>query len=166
MELEKVGRYNLTPFFGAGENEIRRIDEPESTHEVGFVYMDQALLDIIQPDFISGRTGQALTSPNTIVLTKSKAHKFFPNEDALGKVFILNNDENRLYIVTGVIADVPVTSHLQYDFIMTMSGKEFYEGEQSNWGNSNYPTYVKLRPVLISTDGNETFLCHRKIFFT
>src|SRR5688572_29370443 len=88
MEFEKVGRYNLTPFFGAGENEIRRIDEPESTHEVGFIYMDQALLDILEPDFISGSSVQALASPNTIVLTKSKAQKFFPYEDPLGKVFI------------------------------------------------------------------------------
>jgi len=146
IEFEKVGRYNYTPFFGAGENEIRRINEPESTHEEGFVYMDQALLDIIQPDFISGSPSQALASPNTIVLTKSKAQKFFPHEDPLGKVFILNNDDKRLYTVTGVIDDVPLTSHLQYNFIMTMSGKEFYEGEQSNWSNSNYPTYVKLQP--------------------
>ena len=130
IEFEKVGRYNYTPFFGAGENEIRRIEQEESTHEEGFVYMDQALLDIIQPDFISGSPGQALVSPNTIVFTKSKAQKFFPNEDPLGKVFILNNDDKRLYTVSGVIEDVPLTSHLQYNFIMTMSGKEFYEGEQ------------------------------------
>ena len=146
IDLEKVGRYNLTPFFGAGENEIRRTDAPESTHEEGFIYMDQSLLDIFQPDFISGRTDRALTSPNSIVITKSKAHKLFPNEDPLGKIFILNNDEKRLYTVTGVINDIPITSHLKYDFVMTMSGKEFYEGEQSNWENSNYPTYVKLRP--------------------
>ena len=146
IEFEKVGRYNYTPFFGAGENEIRRIDQEESTHEEGFVYMDQALLDIIQPDFISGSPGKALVSPNTIVLTKSKAQKFFPHEDPLGKVFILNNDDKRLYTVSGVIDDVPLTSHLQYNFIMTMSGKEFYDGEQSNWSNTNYPTYVKLQP--------------------
>jgi len=146
LEFEKVGRYNLTPFFGAGENEIRRIDEPESTHEEGFVYMDQALLEVLQPDFISGSPHQALVSPNTIVLTKSKAQKFFSHEDPLGKVFIVNNDEKRLYTVTGVIADTPVKSHLQYSFIMTLSGKEFYEGEQSNWSNSNYLTYVKLQP--------------------
>ncbi|HEX6891110.1 MAG TPA: ABC transporter permease [Chryseolinea sp.] len=146
MEFEKVGRYNLTPFFGAGENEIRRSDQQESTHEDGFVYMDQALLDILQPDFISGSPGQALAFPNTIVLTKTKAQRFFPHEDPLGKVFILNNDEKRQYTVSGVVEDPPLTSHLQYHFIMTMSGKEFYDGEQSNWMNSNYPTYVKLQP--------------------
>ncbi len=146
IEFEKVGRYNYTPFFGAGENEIRRIDQEESTHEEGFIYMDQALLSIIQPDFISGSPSQALASPNTIVLTKNKAQKFFPHEDPLDKLFILNNDDKRLYTVSGVIEDVPLTSHLQYNFIMTMSGKEFYEGEQSNWSNTNYPTYVKLQP--------------------
>lgn len=146
MEFERVGRYNAVPFFGAVENEIRRIDQPESTYESGFIYMDQEMLDILQPDFIAGSPGQALVTPNTIVITKSKAQKYFPHEDPLGKVFMLNDDEKRQYTVTGVIEDAPVTSHLQYDFIMTLSGKEFYEGEQSNWSNTNYPTYVKLRP--------------------
>jgi len=145
-ELEKVGRYNTTPFFGAVENEIRRTDELESTHEEGFIYMDQSMLDILQPSFAAGRRDQALALPNTMVITRSKAQKFFPAEDPLGKVFILNNDQNRQYTITGVIDDQPATSHLQFDFIMTLSGKEFYEGEQSNWMNSNYPTYLKLRP--------------------
>jgi putative ABC transport system permease protein len=93
IEFEKVGRYNATSFFGAVENEIRRIDQPESTHETGFIYMDQELLDILQPDFIAGSPSEALSSPNTIVLTKSKAQKYFPHEDPLGKVFMLNDDE-------------------------------------------------------------------------
>ena len=145
-ELEKVGRYSLVPFFGAGENEIRRVDELESTHEEGFIYMDQSMLDILQPPFLAGRPDQVLAQPNTIVITQSKAQKFFHGEDPLGKVFILNNDQNRQYTVTGVIDDQPATSHLQFNYIMTLSGKEFYEGEQSNWANSNYPTYIKLRP--------------------
>ena len=146
MDLEKVGRYSKVSFFGADENEIRRTDVPESTHEDGFIYMDQSLLDIFQPHFVSGRPDRALASPNSIVITKCKAQKYFPHEDPLGKVFILNDDEKRQYTVTGIIDEIPVTSHLKYDFIMTLSGKEFYEGEQSNWENSNYPTYVKLRP--------------------
>jgi putative ABC transport system permease protein len=145
-DFEKAGRYNLTPFFGAVANEIRRTDADESIHEDGFIYMDQSLLDILRPQFVAGRPDEALTAANSIVITKRKASKFFSNEDPLGKTFILNNDEKRLYTVTGVMDDLPVTSHLQYDFIMTLAGKEFYEGEQSNWINSNYPTYVRLRP--------------------
>jgi putative ABC transport system permease protein len=91
VDFEKVGRYNLTPFFGAVENEIRRIDADESTHEEGFIYMDQSLLDILQPRFVAGHPGRALTGANAIVISKRKASKFFPNEDPVGKTFILNN---------------------------------------------------------------------------
>ncbi len=145
-EFEEVGRYSMTEFFGAGSNEVRRTDQSESTHEEGFIFMDQPMLSILEVQFISGNPRLALTEPHTMVITKSKAEKFFPFEDPLGKVFILNSDENRQYKITGVIQDAPVTSHLQYDFILTLSGAEFYEGEQTNWQNSNYPTYVRVRP--------------------
>jgi putative ABC transport system permease protein len=145
-ELEKAGRYSLTRSFGAGANEIKRSDQIESTHEEGFIFMDQSLLEIFQLPFIYGSPKHALSDPNTMVITKRIADKYFSNEDPIGKMFILNSDENRQYKVTGVIADLPVTSHLQYDFVMTLSGKEFYQGEQTNWRNSNYPVYVLLRP--------------------
>ena len=145
MELEKVGRYNQVEFFGAGENELRRADQIESAYEERFIFMDQSLLEIFQLPFISGNPKRALAEPNSILITKNKADKYFPHEDPLGKILILNNDEKRQYTVTGVIQDLPPTSHLQYDFIMTLSGREFYEGEQTNWRNSNYPTYVLLR---------------------
>lgn len=145
-EFEEVGRYSMTEFFGAGSNEVRRTDYLETTHEEGFIYMDQSMINILEVDFVSGNRGRALTEPHSMLITKSKAEKFFPNEDPLGKIFILNNDENRQYAITGVIKDPPVTSHLQYNFILTLSGAEFYEGEQTNWQNSNYPTYVRVRP--------------------
>jgi putative ABC transport system permease protein len=144
-DFEKIGRYNQVEFFGAGSNEIRRSDQMESAHEESFIFMDQSLLEIFNFHFVQGSPKHALVEPNTMVITKRMADKYFPAEDPLGKVFILNNDENKQYKVTGVIKDLPVTSHLRYDFIMTLSGKEFYQGEQTNWDNHNYPTYVLLR---------------------
>ncbi len=144
-EFEKVGAYSMTDFFGAGENEVRPIDQAESVHEGGFVFMDQGLVDILEIRFLQGNPRLALTDPYTMVITESKAKEFFPGESPLGKVFILNNDEHRQYKVTGVVADAPVSSHIPYDFILTLAGAEFYEGERSNWENSNYPTYVKLK---------------------
>ena len=42
--------------------------------------------------------------------------------------------------------DFPTTSHLQYDFFLTLSGNELWQGEQTGWGSSNYPVYLLLRP--------------------
>jgi putative ABC transport system permease protein len=47
----------------------------------------------------------ALREPNSIVLTKSIANKYFGNQEALGRVI---NLENRYSLkVTGVIKDLP-----------------------------------------------------------
>lgn len=144
-EFEAVGRFNNVTFFGAGSNEIRRADRLESIHEEGFSLMDQSLLDIFQVPFILGNSKTALMEPNGIVITRNKANKFFPNENPIGKEFILNNIDSVRYKITGVIEDVPVTTHIKYDFIMSLKGREPYAGEQTNWRNSNYFTYVKVR---------------------
>jgi putative ABC transport system permease protein len=145
-EFELTGEINPVPNFGAGSNEVRRIDRQESTHEEGFIFASQSMLEILEVPFVSGNPKVALTDPNTIVITESKAKQYFPDEDPLGKVLILNNDESRQYKITGVIADFPATSHFQYDFLLTLAGKEFWQGEQTNWRASNYLDYVRVRP--------------------
>jgi putative ABC transport system permease protein len=144
-EIETVGRYNASELFGAGDGEIRRIDQTENAYEEGIAYADADLLDILQPVMVYGDRHQALRKPHSIVLTRSKAEKFFPNEDPIGKLMILNGDEKNPLTVGGVMEDFPGTTHFRYSFLVTMEGREFWPGEQTWWRASNYPTYIKLR---------------------
>jgi putative ABC transport system permease protein len=143
-EFEKAGHYNAS--FGTGGNEIRRIDQPDNTHEEGFVFMDQGLLEVLEVPFILGSPSRALTEPNSMVITRSKAEKYFKEEDPIGKTFILNNDPEKQYTVTGVVEDFPAHSHLQFSFVITLAGKEFWPGEQTSWCCQNYVDYVRVRP--------------------
>lgn len=145
-EVEKAGRYLSSALFGADENEIRRGDRTENNHESGFAYFDQKLLELLDLHVVAGNPEYALKDPNSIVITRRKAEKYFPGEDAIGKTFIINSDEKKLYTVGAVIEDFPENSHLQFDFLMTLSGVEFWPGEQIWWSASNYPTYVLLKP--------------------
>jgi len=145
-EIESAGHLNAGEYFGAGNNELRRIDQTESLHEEGFIYADQNLINILEIPFIKGNPINALTEPNSILITERKATRYFRNEDPLNKILILNNDDTRQYKVTGVIKDFPVTSHLQSDFMMTLAGKEFWKGEQTTWAASNYLDYIVVRP--------------------
>ncbi|MDO1445289.1 ABC transporter permease [Rhodocytophaga aerolata] len=144
-EVELTGRINPSELFGAGSNQIRRADVQENSYEEGFTYADQSLLDILQVPMVYGERKHALDKPNTIVLSKSKADKYFPNENPVGKLMILNNDEKTPLTVGGVIEDFPANSHLSYDFLITMTGREFWEGEQAAWNNSNYHTYILFK---------------------
>jgi putative ABC transport system permease protein len=145
-EIEMAGKINPVENFGAGSNEIRRTDEVQNSYDEGFTYADQSILDIFQIPFVFGDANHALDAPLSMVISKRKADKYFPNENPIGKTFILNNDAKRIYTVKGVMENPPSNSHFQYDFLLTLSEQVFYRGESTNWMANNYPTYVLVRP--------------------
>lgn len=145
-EIEVSGYYNDVVNFGAGNSQIRRTDRVDNTHEDGLVFMTQGLIDILELPFIAGNPSKALTEPNSMVITQEKALKYFGEEDPIGKSFIFNNSEKKVYTVTGVIKDFPPYSHLNFSFLMTLEGKVFWEGERMSWCCNNYINYIKLRP--------------------
>lgn len=144
-EIEKTGRYNSSELFGGGPNQIRRDGTAENFYEERFVFADQELLEILEVTMVYGDLMHSLDQPQTLVLTRSKAEKYFPGENPVGKLMIVNDNANNPFKVGGVIEDFSPHSHFQHDFIITMAGREFWPGEQNYWGATNYPTYVLLR---------------------
>ncbi len=147
-QIELSGR--LFPVNGGFE--LRRADQMENTYEEGATFADQSMLDILKLPMVYGDRAHALTSPLTIVISKRKADKYFPGQNPVGKVMYFNNDKTRPYTVGGVMENFPATSHLQYDFMATLTGMEFGQGEQNNWGQFNYPTYVLLKAGVNAKD--------------
>lgn len=145
--VEHAGRLLPNPLFGAGSNQVSTAENPERLHEEGITYADQELLNVLQLPLVEGNPEHALDEPNTVVLTASKAAKYFPKGDALGKVIYLNDNTAKPYTVKGVLEDIPTNSHLHgFDFFLSLAGEPFYPGEQINWMATNYVTYFKLRP--------------------
>ncbi|MGZ3872160.1 MAG: ABC transporter permease [Mucilaginibacter sp.] len=144
-QVESSGRLMPNTLMGAGTAEVRRADQAENTYEEGITFADPAILDIFKLPMVYGDRAHALSSPRTVVLSRRKADKYFPGQNPVGRVMYFNNDKTRPYTVGGVIENFPATSHLQYDFIATLAGMEFWQGEQNAWGNFNYPTYVLLK---------------------
>jgi putative ABC transport system permease protein len=150
-EFPQVGNSGrLNPVTGGFE--LRRADQMENSYEEGATFADQSILDILKLPMVYGDRAHALTSPLTIVISKRKADKYFPGQNPVGKVMYFNNDKTNPYTVSAVMENFPATSHLQYDFMVTLAGKEFGQGEQNNWGNFNYPTYVFLKTGTDPTD--------------
>ena len=79
---------------------------------------DNELFNILTFDVIEGTSQNFLKEPNSIVITKSFAKKYFGDMSPLGKVLILvNNGDAYTLTVTGVIKDAPVTSTFRPDII-------------------------------------------------
>lgn len=139
--IEKAARYIDASWI----NLLRPQGSDRNAFEKGFAYVDQSLLEIMEIRLISGNPTEALNRPQSIVISQSKAEKHFPNQDPLGKAIIINDDTEHPYQITGVMEDFPSNSHLDFDFLLTLKGVEFWPGEQDNWGLNMYNTYAQLR---------------------
>ncbi|MDB5223546.1 MAG: FtsX-like permease family protein, partial [Chitinophagaceae bacterium] len=114
-------------------------------YETKVYYADSTIFKVFTHKFFEGNAGTALNGPNTIVLTKSLADKYFgKNTSAVGKTLRTVYD---VYKVSAVIGDVPKNSHIRYDMLISMSSllKGNNQG-QFSWGNFNNFTYVLLKP--------------------
>lgn len=123
--------------------------EPRKFEETGGYHADPSVITMFNLRFIKGNPQNALHPPNSIVLTASMAKKYFLHEEPLGKN-IIDDSFGASYLVTGVIEDLPHTTHLKFDYLLSMS--TFYNrmiraGNQrllnSVWWNALY-TYVLI----------------------
>jgi putative ABC transport system permease protein len=94
---------------------------------------------------VYGVRENALKEPFSMVLSRSKAEKYYPGQNPIGKVLYLNDNKERAYTIRGVMEDPPANSHLNFDFFLTLSGIEFWDGEQDGWNSSNYAIYTKIK---------------------
>ena len=115
-------------------------------------FVDAELFQIFSFKFKSGNVNNALKQPFTIVITEHAAHKYFGDEDPLGKVFKLNDDVD--FTITGVIENIPKNSHFRYDFFLTLTDSHTLFGKEmmSNWGWQNFLVYFQIQDTFSKSD--------------
>ena len=112
----------LKPYYGnEGINLVRKEEGKNNQHEENFVYADQSFFEIFHLPLIYGSKKGILTQPNTIVITERIAAKYFPNQNPVGEVLVLNDDQKQSYRVTGVMENIPNQSSFDFDFFIAMS---------------------------------------------
>ncbi|MBT1689826.1 ABC transporter permease [Dawidia soli] len=101
-------------------------------------------LDMFSYTFAKGSAKKALSKVEDLVITESLAKKYFGNEDPIGKVFRIHNND---FTVSAVLHDVPEMSHLKFDYLVHYDAyKRFGWTFPQNWNSNNGYTYVMLRP--------------------
>jgi putative ABC transport system permease protein len=106
---------------------------------------DPSMLKIFTFPMIQGNPNNALTEPLTVLLTQQTAHKYFGNEEAVGKIIRFDNKYNLK--VAGVLKNVPSDSHFHFDFLISMaSASDFYGADFfTNKLNTSVYTYLSLK---------------------
>lgn len=113
--------------------------------ESAYCYAEASFFNLFNFPVVKGeKTGQ-LVRPNTVVLTESAAHRYFGQADPLGKLLLFRTSSaEQGFEVTGVIADMPPNSHLQYDFLLSYAS--IPKERQDIWYIHGVYTYVRLEP--------------------
>jgi len=122
---------------GGGETLV--IVEENQFIEERIYITDSSFFSIFSFELITGDASTCLTEPNSIVLTKSLADKYFPDASALGKVIKTGGDQTDRTI-TGIMADPPPNSHLQPAALIAYSSFP----ANNFWGIINDYTYILL----------------------
>jgi len=128
---------NVVRFFDLGRTLYK--NGTKEFYEEKFFLADSTTFDMFDYQFIHGDPNTALDKPNSLVLTRNHAIKYFGKADALGES--LQNNEGDTYNVTGVIEDVPFNSHFIFDGLIARNSMPKYRG---SWGNFGVFTYIQL----------------------
>ncbi|GHA33857.1 ABC transporter permease [Salinimicrobium marinum] len=107
-----------------------------------FAYVDPNFFEIFTLPVVKGNINDPLKEPNSIVITEQEAKKYFGDEDPIGKILILE-DENQQFKVTAVIEEVPKNSHFHFDIFASTEG--YLPAQNSSWMNSEFYTYLLLK---------------------
>ncbi len=132
---------------------LTRISKPQSAlfsssdhkfQEKNIIYADSNVFELFNFPLVRGDVKTALDKPDGILITADMARKYFGDEDPIGKIIRKDNQEN--YKVTGILANIPSNSHVQFDFILPMSAIEKTDYDLVNhvWTNFNYYAYLLL----------------------
>src|SRR5674476_941651 len=115
----------------------------KSFKEDAFAFVDPNFFEVFTLQLIEGDAKTALAAPNTVVITKALARKYFGNEDPVGKVISFKEGDKAVYKVTGLINKVPLNSHFHFELFASMSSLP--ESKELTWMSSNFYTYLMLK---------------------
>ena len=115
----------------------------KSFKEDEMAFVDPNFFNIFTLPLIEGDANTALQQPNTVIISKAIAKKYFGNEDPLGKNLTFPDYKNASFKVTGVIDKVPANSHFHFDLFASMLSLD--DAKSDSWMGSNFFTYLLLK---------------------
>ncbi len=126
--------------------------EDKSFIEDLVLYADSNFYNFFTFKLLQGDPKTALKEPNSVVLTKAMAIKYFgEEEEAMGKTLVIGVDKWPCK-VTGITEEAPSNSHFHFSAIVSFitTEKNFFGG----WTGNSIQTYIRKTPGTTVEDIN------------
>ncbi|MFI5163267.1 MAG: ABC transporter permease [Sphingobacteriales bacterium] len=114
----------------------------ENIIEDKVAYADPNIFDVFTLPMVDGNPKNALSEPNTIVISERAAQKYFNRTNVVGQDLFLGS-ENKNFKITGVVRNMPAQSHFNYDYFLSMSS--LATSKDNNWNNFSFSTYILFK---------------------
>ena len=124
--------------------ELKKFKEKE-----GVAFTEPEYFDIFNFPLVRGNKTTALAEPNSAILTEAAAHKYFGNEDPMGKVIRL--DDQLDCRITGILRDLPPNTDRQTSVFISWPTLRDYSSwfiSDNAWDgiSSSLQCFTRLRP--------------------
>ena len=120
------------------------VGEPGKQHfyESDLLYADSTFFDVFSVELEKGNASKALEQPNSIILTRETARKYFGDADPIGKTLEVNSFVGRVSVqVTAVAKKLPPNSHFKFNALVAIQTL----GDISNfWAYHMFQSYLLL----------------------
>lgn len=150
-EVEATARILMS-----GDKFLAETNEKQQFEEKGW-YVDSTFFRIFPFSFLQGSPATALNHPNSIVLSREMAERFFGASEAIDKTMRLNKQE---FVVKGVIENVPGHFHFDFRFLMPVRAIGFPAERMEKWTWHQFYTYARLKPGADVNQLQDKFQAH------
>ncbi len=105
---------------------------------------DAGIFDILSIPFIYGDPHSALVRPNSLVLTKHIARRYFGDENPLGNsVTVYTEEDTVISEITGVVEDCPPNTHISFNILKFLDVNNMGPWQRP-WNGWHGMNYIKL----------------------
>ncbi|HEX6224290.1 MAG TPA: ABC transporter permease [Chryseolinea sp.] len=121
------------------------------------IYASASFFKMFSFRFVDGERNQVLADKKSIVVAESLAKRLFgSSSQVVGKMVEL--DHNKQFQVSGVMSDLPASSSVQFEYVLSFEGFRDENEWVRNWFNTAPQTHILLRP------GTDVAAFNKKIF--
>ena len=166
---EVPGVENATRIMGAWKYSKFTYQNKGLRVTVPMKFVDDSFFTIFDYKLLKGNPKRPFPNVQSVILAESEAKKYFGDAEPIGKVLRANN--NDLFTVSGVMADIPSNSTIQAGMLFSTelrkreySTKDMWKSMDEDWGDYYTETYLLIKPnASTTTIANKLTAIHMKL---